>query len=74
MDGRQDPFPPALVLEHIEMEHGRLDYGDVFKRHGIRCAYLPTLSPTAGRLTENGWATLYKDEDWMVLRDSVAQE
>jgi hypothetical protein len=74
MDGRQDPFPPALVLEHIEMEHGRLDYGDVFKRHGIRCAYLPTLSPTAGRLTKNGWATLYKDEDWMVLRDSVAQE
>lgn len=69
MDGRQDPFPPALVLEHIEVEHGRKDYRDVFARHNIHCAYLPTISPTAVRLTDAGWTTLYRDRDWVVLRD-----
>ena len=49
MDQRQDPFPPALVLEHIEVEHGRKDYRDVFARHNIHCAYLPTVSPTAAQ-------------------------
>jgi len=67
MDGRQDPFPPALVLEHIRMETGRGDYREVFARHRIRCAYLPTISPTAGQLAAAGWRTLYRDADWVVL-------
>jgi hypothetical protein len=68
MDGRQDPFPPALVLEHIRMETGTRDFQDVFARHDIHCAYLPTTSPTATRLDHAGWTTLYLDADWIVLR------
>lgn len=69
MDGRQDPFPPALVLEHIRMETGSGDFHDVFSRHNIHCAYLPTVSPTAARLATAGWTTLYRDADWVVLRN-----
>jgi hypothetical protein len=69
MDGRQDPFPPALVLEHIRMETGSGDFRDVFSRHNIHCAYLPTTSPTAARLATAGWTTLYQDADWVVLRN-----
>ena len=69
MDGRQDPFPPALVLEHIRMETGNGEFRDVFSRHNIHCAYLPAHSPTAGRLASAGWTTLYRDASWVVLRD-----
>ena len=68
MDGRQDPFPPELVLEHIRMETGGADFHDVFSRHGIHCAYLPTESPTAAQLATAGWTTLYRDAGWVVLR------
>jgi hypothetical protein len=67
MDGRQDPFPPALVLEHIRMETGTGDFRDLFSRHHIHCAYLPTASPTAARLATAGWTTLYRDTGWVVL-------
>lgn len=69
MDGRQDPFPPALVLEHIRMETGTGDFREVFARHGIHCAYLPVTSPTAAQLTTAGWTTLYRDQAWTVLKD-----
>jgi hypothetical protein len=69
MDGRQDPFPPELVLEHIGMETGRLDFREVFARHDIHCAYLPSYSPTAQRLLQAGWQPLYRDADWLLLRD-----
>lgn len=68
MDGRQDPFPPHLVLEHIRVETGEAGHEAVFARHGIRCAYLPVISPTARRLESSGWTTLYRDGDWVVLR------
>jgi hypothetical protein len=69
MDGRQDPFPSALILEHIRMETGSGDYRDVFARYSIHCAYLPTASPTAARLATDGWTALYRDADWVVLRN-----
>lgn len=69
MDGRQDPFPPALVLEHIRMETVSGDFRDVFSRHNIHCAYLPTHSPTAAQLATAGWTTLYRDANWVVLRN-----
>ena len=52
MDGRQDPFPPALVLEHISMETEGADYRPAFARHDIQCAYLPTISPTGDSARE----------------------
>ena len=69
MDGRQDPFPPELVLEHIRMETGEEDFRQVFARHDIHCAYLPSYSATAQRLLKAGWRPLYSDPDWLLLRD-----
>jgi hypothetical protein len=69
LDGRQDPYPTELVLEHIEMEKGVRGHEAVFTRHGIRCAYLPAASPTASRLTAAGWKTLYRGPLWVVLTD-----
>jgi hypothetical protein len=68
MDGRQDPYPASLVLEHIRMEAEGADYRPAFARHDIRCAYLPTISPTAIALAKSGWTTLYRDTRWIVLR------
>jgi len=70
MDGRQDPFRPELVLEHIRMETEGADYRAAFARHDIKCAYLPTVSPTAAALISDGWATLYRDPVWVVLRNN----
>jgi hypothetical protein len=69
IDGRQDPFPPALILEHIRMENESGDFREVFSRYNIHCAYLPTHSPTVGQLTTAGWTTLSRDASWVVLRD-----
>jgi hypothetical protein len=68
MDGRQDPFPPALVLEHIKIEVEGADYRPAFARHHIQCAYLPTISRTASALTDAGWMTVYRDDRLIVLR------
>jgi hypothetical protein len=68
LDGRQDPFPAALVLEHIEMETGKRDYPPTFDQHGIRCAFLPVTSPVASRLKEDNWISLYQGPQWIVLR------
>jgi hypothetical protein len=67
LDGRQDPFPPELVLEHLRMENDGADYRPAFTRHDIRCAYLPTTSPTAVALSNAGWKTLYRGPSWVVL-------
>ena len=67
LDGRQDPFSPALVLEHIEMETGKRDYRDTFARHDMRCAILPVKSPVASRLGEDGWTPRYRDNRWVVF-------
>ena len=69
LDGRQDPYPPELVLEHIQIETTGADHSRLFARHDIRCAYLPVTSPTAVRLAATGWTTLYRDGDWAVFSD-----
>jgi hypothetical protein len=66
IDGRQDPYPPSFVLDHIRVERSG-DYPSTFDRHHIRCAYLPVTSPVASRLQSAGWAALYRDSDWTVL-------
>ncbi len=68
LDGRQDPYPTDLVLDHILIETGRRGHEETFARFGIRCAYLPTASPVARRLTETGWKALYRDSTWAVSR------
>jgi hypothetical protein len=68
LDGRQDPFSPELVLEHIEMETGKRDYRPTFARYRIDCAFLPPISPVASRLLTDGWSALFQGPDWVVLR------
>jgi hypothetical protein len=68
LDGRQDPYPPALILEQIRLENAGGAYPDVFSRFNIRCAYLPTESPTAAQLQQAGWTASYRDRDWVVFQ------
>lgn len=68
LDGRQDPFPPDLVLEHIEMETGRRGHKETFIRHDIGCAFLPASSPVASALREEHWIPVYQSAEWNVLR------
>jgi hypothetical protein len=66
LDGRQDPYEPDLVLDQIRIETSG-DYASTFSAHNIRCAYLPTTSPVAARLSTSGWSALYRDSAWVVL-------
>ena len=69
LDGRQDPYPADLVLEHIRIETGQAAHDDVFSRYRIRCAYLPVVSPVGSRLSAAGWKTLYRGSGWLVLTE-----
>jgi len=66
LDGRQDPYPPSLVHEQLRTESSG-DYASTFARYNIHCAYLPTSSPVAARLSTDGWKDLYRDPNWVVL-------
>jgi hypothetical protein len=66
LDGRQDPYSPALVAEQVHVETTG-DFAPTFRRYGIRCAYMPAASIVTSRLLDNGWTPLYKDAQWAVL-------
>jgi MFS family permease len=66
LDGRQDPYPPPLIGDQLRIERSG-EYSSTFDRYQIHCAYLPTSSPVATRLTSVGWRTLYRDPQWIVL-------
>jgi hypothetical protein len=66
IDGRQDPYPPDMMLEHMRVERSG-DYEPMFQRYSIGCAFLPPQAVVAGRLKAAGWITSYADADWVVL-------
>jgi hypothetical protein len=66
IDSRQDPYPPELMREHLRIESSG-DYEETFRRYSIRCAFLPTGSRVAQRLTNARWTALYEDPAWVVL-------
>jgi hypothetical protein len=66
LDGRQDPYPPPLIVDQLQIEHTG-EYTPTFDRYQIHCAYLPISSPVATRLASVGWTTLYRDREWVVL-------
>jgi hypothetical protein len=66
LDSRQDPYPPAFVLEALRIENEG-DYEAMFARHGITCAFLPEESPTLPRLRRAGWRTQFSDDTFAVL-------
>jgi hypothetical protein len=66
LDGRQDPYSPALVAEQVHVETTG-DFAPTFRRYDIGCAYTPAESIVAAKLVEAGWKPLYRDEQWAVL-------
>ena len=54
IDSRQDPYPLALLQEHLRNENAG-DYAGTFTRYGIHCAFLPTTSPVAEHLRRDRW-------------------
>jgi hypothetical protein len=66
VDSRQDPYPPALLLDQIAIEEGG-PYRPVFDRYGMRSAFLPAAAPLGARLRADGWHTKYADESWTLL-------
>lgn len=68
VDSRQDPYPLALLQEHLRSENAG-EYSGIFARYGIHCAFLPPESPVAKNLLRDRWIALYQDSQWLVLRD-----
>jgi hypothetical protein len=66
LDGRQDPYPPALIAEQRHVE-ATGDFAPTFGRYRIGCAYMPAESIVTSRLLDSGWTPLYKDSQWAVL-------
>ena len=67
IDSRQDPYPPAFVLEAGVVETTGA-YEETFARHHITCAFLPAASPVRPRLQQAGWWASFSDEKWAVLQ------
>jgi hypothetical protein len=68
LDSRQDPFPPALVMEHIRVERSG-DFDETFKRHSIDCAFVPANSRVAESLTKANWRRTYTDASWAIFQE-----
>jgi hypothetical protein len=67
LDGRQDPYPVQLIRDHRATENEGA-YQDMFRRYGIRCAALPSSSPTAVNLLSAGWHPTAREGGWVVLQ------
>jgi hypothetical protein len=72
LDGRQDPYPVALVKEQVRVETTG-DFEHVFQRYDIHCAYVPADSLVSARLSQAGWIPVFRDEHWAVLADASAR-
>ncbi len=66
LDGRQDPYPPELILEQLRLESSG-EYKATFERYNIGCALIPSGSLVARQLTNAGWRTMYHDARWAVF-------
>lgn len=73
IDSRQDPFPVALVADHIQVERSG-DYHRLFEGSGIGCAAVPPTSKLVARLQRDGWSTIGADARWVVLAETRAGE
>lgn len=66
VDNRQDPYPLAFLQDHLVTEQTG-DYEPVFSRYSMRCAFLPSASPTTSRLRASNWSIVAHDSNWVVL-------
>ena len=69
LDGRQDPYAPALIAEQVQVETTG-NFAETFRRYDIRCAYTPAESLLTSKLLDAGWTPLYRDARWAVLVES----
>jgi hypothetical protein len=67
IDGRQDPYPMAFMLDAMAVERKQAPYRPLFERWGIRCVFLAKGSPTVEALTSDGWVTRHRDDKWVVF-------
>jgi hypothetical protein len=66
VDSRQDPYPLPFLLDDLAVENGA-PYRPLFRRWGIRSAFLPADSPLVERLRGDGWRARFLDDKWVVL-------
>jgi hypothetical protein len=69
-DSRQDPYPLEFLQEHLHTEiSGANEH--VFDKYDLACAFLPRSSPTAKRLSDDGWEVATEDGRWVVMRKTL---
>ena len=66
VDSRFDPYDQQFLQEHFRVETSGA-YHDLFQRYAIHCAFLPTTSPVAHSLTNDGWLRRFDRDGWVVL-------
>lgn len=66
VDSRQDPYPLEFLQEHLHHERTG-DYLPIFAKYKLGCAFLPSGSPTARRMLDDGWKVAAADQSWLVL-------
>lgn len=66
IDSRQDPYAPEFVATSVTEEYHGVE-STLLRQRGMRCAFLPPISPTTKKLEGAGWATRYRDASWLVL-------
>ena len=73
MDSRQDPFPPELVIAHIDVERSG-DYKALFNRYDIGCSLSVRGSPLAQSLRRDGWHESDAGAAWSVYQRPPSAE
>jgi hypothetical protein len=66
LDGRQDPYPPGLIKEQMQVEASG-DFERLFARYDVRCAFVPAASPVSASLARSGWIPLFRGSTWTVF-------
>ena len=65
-DGRQDSYPTSFLKEVSAVQHGA-PHASLFRRFGIRCAFMHADNGLVGQLRADGWQTTFADSHWAVL-------
>ena len=71
IDNRQDPYSSELLAAAHQLESdGR--FQSLFARYGIRCAIVPSGTPTAAALSRDAdWSTVHADPRWAVFTPTL---
>ncbi len=70
IDDRAELFQ-GRIEKFVDIRNGREPWEPTFQEYGIEQALLVVDEPMVGWLTDAGWASVYSDEDFIVLRASA---